>query len=191
MATKIQEPELLDTYRSHWVTVGYHGMEKEEVYPRFLTEWRGERVVIAMACDRYADSNYRVGAWRVVASEANYVTIPPSAVTTGPAPAYVTGLDPLKFERGSSVTDLARRRLAEACKPLALAWLESESYRVSERLAYVHAIKREFSDMRGSDSHRVRDKIRLVADKLGHANTRALVALCDAWDDFVRVLDGI
>lgn len=180
-ATKIDTPELIEGHRSHWVELDAYASKgiplKVEVFPKLETSWRGQPVIVHMNCDRYRASFQGEGEkltdWRVYAHEARIKTDEP-------------------YRYGDHVSDLARRRLGDACKPIVMAWLESPEYAESERQAYVRALVRELKQDRVSDdAHRVRGLIPVYAERIGQRAAAQLVKACNAFDAYQKALTDV
>ncbi len=184
-AVKIPEPTKVDAYQSTWVELDAHGeVSKVETFPKYATEWRGDEVIVTMSCDRYLTANWgsepgRLTDWRVYASEVRALKRDEDGAI---AP----------YGYGAEVSDTARHRLSEACKPLALAWVESDEGREAFRLALVSAIVRQLRDEAGryGDTGRVRRLIAKHVDTLDEYAAR-LFAACDAADAYDRAIKAV
>lgn len=150
---------------------------KEEVYGYFSATWRGDPVMVTMSCDRYTVASGEWTDWRVYAQDARQGTF------------YRDREDgPLLQERGPYVTDTARSRLNDACKPAMLEWLAGDEYPTSRKNALRYMILRQFSDDATGyyGPKRGREMIDRHAADLGGDLINALNAVGDA----VETLQG-
>lgn len=192
--TRTVQVPVFHTTRHHSITLdqyGRHGL-KEEVFGYFGTNWRNTPAIVTMYADRYTYADGRLSDWRMYAREAR---------------EYVSdATDDYKRENGPSLTDLARSRLGDSCKPQMEEWLTgnvalpSGTYRQSEQRAYYRAIRnlvRDLSPYGDPPSHYVRETVDRYRDKLSpwlfdgtrpNRLTDSLTAMCDAYDLYAAAL---
>lgn len=175
MAVKIPTPEIART-GSHSITIGHDGeREREEVFVYCATEWRGAPVIVTMRADRYRHSS-GLSEWRVYASEARSKTNEP-------------------YGFGAHVTDTARQRLNDACKPLALTWLDSDDYRTSEADALHSAAASAVTygshgrGWRYDGTALARQILSTYGDKMTAAQVDHIERLTDAADTLAAIAD--
>ena len=122
---------------SHHVSDDYaRGGYREQVFGYFKATWRGEPVIVTMQADRYTHSS-GLSDWRIYAEQAR-------------------SFDPERNGgRGDDLTDTARGRLSDACKPLMAAWLDSDEYAPSLANAVRNMIVREMKDRHTSTAPRL------------------------------------
>lgn len=169
---KIATPTMVPDSASHYVTLDSRGV-KEEVLLSFSTTWRSKPVTVRMNADRYTSDGQLIN-WRVYAERAR------------------EGL--VDDTHGTALTDLARRQLGDACRPLVKVWLEGEAYTDSEREAYTDAIKRCCQNLRpySDDPTRdIRELIERFASKIGPVYAAWLRNIATAYDDFSRIYNGL
>ena len=82
---------------------------REEAYPRFVTEWRGEPAIVVLTAYRSRYGDGPMTDWQVFGHEAR---------TMNP--------DGGMFSYGANLTETARHRLAEQNEPAVYAWLAGE-----------------------------------------------------------------
>jgi hypothetical protein len=131
--------------------------EKEECYFRFSAVWRGERVQVDMTANRSpGHDNEHWSSWH------------PWVSRTNPA-----------------VSDTARSRLGDVCRPLALEWLASDAYKPARQRAFEALIARELRDERYNA-----DTPRQLLDKYAHELTEEdALRLREAVGVLVRFLE--
>lgn len=126
---------------------------KEEVYGYFRATWRGQPVMVTMSADRYTYSGGEMSDWRVYAQDARY-------------------FDPERNGgRGDDVTETARWRLSDACRPVMIGWLASDAYAGSLACAVRNMIVREAEGRWGDTAHRL---LAEHGDKLTEAQRDAI-----------------
>ena len=122
----------MDRTGSHHVSDEYaRGGYREQVFGYFTATWLGEPVIVTMQADRYTHSS-GLSDWRIYAEQARSFD------------ADANG------GRGHELTDTARRRLSDACRPLMVAWLESDEYAPSLANAVRNMIVREMDEKYGN-----------------------------------------
>lgn len=119
----------------HSVTIKRDGIEREEVYLWFLASWRGEPAAVTMQADRYSCGTReevaagRLSPWRIYATEARTKSDDPGAF-------------------GAHLSDTARHRLSDACKPLVEEYLAGAEYLETRRAAIGRAVLAGVDDLR-------------------------------------------
>jgi hypothetical protein len=149
-----------------------HGI-KEEVHVYFRSEWRGQPCTVEVSCDRYTHSS-GLSEWRAYAAKAYYGEQDASP-------------------HGDELTDLARSRVGPPCVAQALAWLDSDDYRLSEAGAYRWEILHRLD---GSDHHmrptydnptrEVRQLLERYVDKMDALDAGLIAIACDKYDEFAK-----
>jgi hypothetical protein len=185
MATATKTAPTLAKSNSHSVREDNNrsdGISKEEVFLYYLTDWRGQPCRVTMHLDRYRASYWendkpagtKLTPWRAFAETVR--TYDPE--------------NPNSY--GSELTDTARRRLSDEILPLALAWLETEAYTVSESLAYAHMIldTRE-NDRYGSTTRNIRRQAEQYRDKLPTGVRNRLLEIADSYEALNRQRDNL
>lgn len=180
-------PEMLDTYRSTWVELDNRNrVGKITTHPRFRTEWRGTPAVVTIACDRYRLADYgsdpgRLTDWRAYASEARAIDLDGTE-------------DWQRYHRGDNLTDTARARLGEQCRPLALAWLDSPAFAAEYRRALVYALIREIDELRPSSDPEGARALRAIetnAADLGARDVADLKRLVRRFTDWAEARNAL
>jgi len=144
------------------------GGYREEVYAYFRATWRKRPVIVTMQADRYTHSS-GLSEWRIYATEARY-------------------FDPERNGgRGELVTDTARQRLSEACRPAVAAWLDSDEYPASLADAVRNMIVREMGDRYRPNT--ARELLARYGDRLTLAQSEAITAAMVARDEFAATLE--
>lgn len=174
---------VLESVGSHYVNLGSYGSEagtadKEELYPLFTATWRGQPVRVEMRVDRYKHSS-GWSDWRIYAGGA-YNT--DTSASSG-QPGF----------RGDPVSDTARSRLGDLCKPLVEEWLNSPAYKASRAHAFQHAVRRELAnDLRPSyGTDRAKRLLELNRSELPDGAYELFVEAITAYDNFAEVLRKI
>lgn len=183
MATKTPKIERVGA-SIHVSLLGGSSGQRIEAYLSYHTEWRGEPAAVTMQGDRYtvhsvSDQCDRLTDWRVHCQEARSGWYRCDAAPDG--------------KLGHHLTETARRRLGDACRPDAVAWLASEEAAERLRRAYFSAAVR---DLTGTTPHppHTRDRGAQLLDRWGehmgeeHAGRfRVLVDAWETWNEYVRV----
>lgn len=155
-----------------YVTFQHNGeVSKKEVCFTFEAEWQGQPCQVRLEADRYRHTA-GLSDWRVVPTSARRYT---DLERKGP-------LVPL--------TETAKSRLGDACRPLALAWLTSPACDTAERRAFYEAILRGLNEPRLSFEEPTREVRRLIAkhaERLDAAALTHLTNVCDAIDKAGRL----
>jgi hypothetical protein len=90
------------------------------------------------------------------------------------------------------VTDTARRRLSAEITPLAMAWLETDAYTVSESLAYARMIlETRENDRYGSTVREIRRQAEQYRDKLPTGVRNRLFEIADSYEALNRQRDNL
>lgn len=145
---------------------------KEELFPQFLTTWRGVPVLVEMNANRYEHSS-GMSEWRIYATAAYKCSAEPNEH------GY--------FTVSPSVTDTARARLGTECQPNVSEWLASVDYALSRERAINHALGRIARDMRGYGDPPSRDlRAATVAMSKAHEITRESSA---RWEKVANAFD--
>lgn len=165
--------------RSHSVKLGgptdetsMSGIDREEVFPTFATDWRGVAVVVQMNANRYRHSS-GVSEWRIHVERG------------------IEGTDP--YGRGKAISDTARSRLTDRLEPLVLEWLESDDYRQSKRAAVVHALARELAErtyVQPASARAWEYAGRLASGEMTREQWAAFAAACKAKDAAAAALEA-
>lgn len=164
---KVQEVTLEST-GSHHVSDEYaRGGYREQVFGYFKAEWRGLPVIVTMQADRYTHSS-GLSDWRIYAESARYYD------------ADANG------GRGADVTDLARQRLSEACRPAMSEWLHGDEYAGSLSRAVRNMIVRQIGEKYGNNADRL---LTTYADRLTLDQAKAIRAALVARDSFRAAME--
>lgn len=107
---------------SHWIETRRGKNQKEEIFFRFETEWRGEAAFVTVSADKYVHSS-GWSEWRIYATEVR------------------------KQEWGQYHTDTAKTRMSEVYRPVVEAWLKSDAYTASRQRAFEHLAARVLEDL--------------------------------------------
>lgn len=168
---------------NHYIELQPHGgggqpylsAQRETLTFTFETVWRNRPARVHMEAARYLG---RPGEgqsdWRIYAGDAR------ESIDQG---------------LGDKLTDLARTRLGDECTPAVREWLNSDAYGPSETRAYADAI-RQFVKQNPKmfystpPSLDLRRAIKENAAKLSEAAQARLLRAADAYDVFIRELDG-
>ena len=177
-------PELLDTYRSTWITLdNRYRVSKIETFPMLRTEWRGTPAVVTMPCDRYRTGAEpgRLTDWRVYAREAR-------AVDPDAADEWA------HYHRGAELTDTARSRLGVLAEPVVRAWLDSPAFAAEYRRALVYALIREIDELRPSldpEGARALAAIECNADQISKADAADLRRIVRRFNDYAKARNAL
>jgi hypothetical protein len=154
------DPVLIDT-RSHSVSLGYRrSLEKEEFFPNFTAVWRGKAYHVDMEASRYAFSDGTLSEWRIFARHIR-----------------------------EGYTELARMALGDACKPLVLAWLDSDTYKVSRAQAFARQIASTLREERYS-THRTHELLDAHFSELTDEDSARLHKAADILDQFLVLVQA-
>lgn len=154
---------------SHHVSDEYaRGGYREQVFGYFTATWLGEPVIVTMQADRYTHSS-GLSDWRIYAEQAR--SFDPEA----------------NGGRGPDLTDTARKRLSDACRPAMAAWLESDEYPASLADAVRNMIVREMTDTRRG--HAAPRLLEAYGDRLTRAQHAAITAALTKRDEYQAALD--
>ena len=158
----------MDRTGSHHVSDEYaRGGYREQVFGYFTATWLGEPVIVTMQADRYTHSS-GLSDWRIYAEQAR--SFDPEA----------------NGGRGPELTDTARRRLSDACKPLMVAWLEGDEYAPSLADAVRNMIVREMKDRHTSTAPRL---LETYGDRLTATQREAIAAALAKRDEYHAALE--
>lgn len=144
---------------SHSVRLGNgREWEREEVFPRYETVWRGETISVTMEASRYRYASGTVSDWRVFATGS-----------TRP-----------------ETTDLARSRMSDWIRPVVLAWLDSAEFAASRRAAFARSILHTLYEARPWENatSRTRDLVAQYRTELAAETADLIIQACDAFDAF-------
>lgn len=108
---------------SHWIETRRNKNQKEEIFFRFETEWRGEAAFVTISADKYGYNGEKMSEWRIYCTEAR------------------------KHEWGQYHTDTAKARMSEVYRPVVEAWLKSDAYTASRQRAFEHLAARVLEDL--------------------------------------------
>lgn len=161
---------------SHSVTISpFSDMGfKEEVFVYFNATWRGQPAAVSMRADRYTHSS-GLSEWRVYSSDVK-------AGAWDPETNWYA-------EKGDDLSGTARSRLGDELRPMVMEWLASEAYEVSERAAYLSAMRGMLYEARPYTDP-TRDLRRVLAKydgKLSEAQRSYIIRLASAYDAFARI----
>lgn len=122
MAVKI-DTSAPPVHVSHYIETRRGKNQKEEIFFRFETEWRGEPAFVTISADKYSYNGEKMSEWRIYCTEAR------------------------KQEWGEYHTDTAKSRFSEVYRPVVEAWLQSEAYAPSRQRAFEHMAARVLDDL--------------------------------------------
>jgi hypothetical protein len=169
--TKVIPSELVRV-GSHTVTLDRSGkVEREEMFPVFNTEWRGQPATLQMEANRYRHSQ-GMSDWRIF-----------------PRDAREGHYDVRTY--GNELTDTARQRLGEQNTETVSAWLASDEYAASRRLAFVYALRRIAGELRtygDVPSRDLRTAVERCSDELTSDDVGRFISVAQAFDTFARLL---
>jgi hypothetical protein len=160
MANLASDPVLIDA-RSHSVRLGNRvALEREEFFPAFTAVWRGTAYHVDMEASRYSFSDGTLSDWRIF----------PRTIREG-------------------TTDLARKALSDACKPLVLAWLDSDAYKASRAQAFARFISNQLREERYS-THRTRELLTAWRSELSVGDLGRLAQAASVLDQFLALVQA-
>lgn len=171
--------ELVQRFRSHSITLdwnnGRRDVSKEELYPIVRATWRGQELNVQLNADRYRHSS-GLSEWRVWIYNARRVLEEESG-----------------YAAEVALSDVARAKLNEVCRPIVLELLESEDYQRARRRALCRAIKYELREAAGHGYglERIRDTLEHLADELEFEHLCELRRLVGVAQELADGLDAI
>jgi hypothetical protein len=152
------DPVLIDT-RSHSVRLGGdRRLEREEFFPAFTAVWRGAVHHVDMEATRYSFSDGELSDWRIF----------PRTIREG-------------------TTDLARKALGDACRPLVVEWLKSDAYKASRAQAFARFISNQLREERYS-THRTRELLTAWRSELRASDLGRLAQAASVLDQFLALV---
>ena len=163
MANKPLEVELLQA--SHWIELersGDYAIQKEEIYARLASSWRGVDVQIEAVVQRYRHSN-GLSDWRLYSAEVRAWSEPRNGFY-------------------DYVSDVARQRLREACEPVAVAYTTSDDYANTFHAALVRAIRDEVQNERYEPARTTRRMVEAWSKDLGRDTCEKFGHLADQFE---------
>lgn len=148
---------------SHWLAPE-HGrggqLAREELYPVLTAEVRGVERTVRVSADRYRHSN-GWSDWRI----------------------YVRDVEP-----SNGIGDKTRAGLNAAAEPIVRAWLASDAYKASRRLAAAAMLARLIRDER-YNAYSVRTELARHRAELSDADAARLTRAVDALQTLLENLD--
>lgn len=175
-------PELIKTSVSVRLEVSGCGVNREEAFLYFDTEWRGSPAAVTMQASRYTyarqgNQQDDWSPWVIYASAAE-------------AGSWRETIESdYRVGRGGYLTDTAKKRLSDQCEPIVRKWLGGTNYLMAKRDAVFYAVKNLAHDFRpySDPTWRFRDTVDSLREDLTQERQDYLTEIADAYDKFAEL----